>query len=305
MDFERVTPSKVAVVIPCLNEEAAIARVVSSFKAELPEAEIVVVDNASEDKTIPEALAAGATVITQRIPGKGNAIRKAFAVIDADIYLMVDGDGTYDVSAATKMVSIVRDGSADLVIASRNYSIDSTPQRMGHVFGNRLFSWVVRKLFSLEVDDVLSGYRAMSRRFVKSLPLMSKGFEIEIELSAHASLLRVEVANVKSQYFNRENASTSKLRTFRDGLRIALAVFRIFRSYAPARFFGSLSSLSLIASVLIRTSIVGQNSTLENASIALITICVVFFTVGVVLNSQSRIQRQILRLAYISGSAAK
>lgn len=305
MGYTTAHEGLVAVVIPCLNEEASISRVVRDFKRELPDAMIYVIDNGSTDGTIVEATNSGASVISQTLRGKGNAMRKAFAVIDADIFVMVDGDGTYDPSSVKEMVSIIDDDRADLVIANRTYSVNSTPQRTGHVVGNRLFSWIVRRLFSLNIDDVLSGYRAMSRRFVKSLPLMSRGFEIEVELSAHASLLRVEVEKVESSYFNRESMSTSKLRTVRDGLRIALAVFRIFRSFAPARFFGMLSGMSLLMSVLLQTSIVDQTSTIESASIALVVICVVFFTIGVVLSSQSRIQRQILRLAYISGSSAK
>jgi glycosyltransferase involved in cell wall biosynthesis len=305
MGYTTANRNAVAVVIPCLNEEASVSRVVRDFKRELPDAMIYVIDNGSTDATIVEAKNSGAIVISQTLRGKGNAMRKAFAVIDADIFVMVDGDGTYDPSSVKEMVSIIEDDRADLVIANRTYSVNSTPQRTGHVVGNRLFSWIVRRLFSLNIDDVLSGYRAMSRRFVKSLPLMSRGFEIEVELSAHASLLRVEVEKVESSYFNRESMSTSKLRTVRDGLRIALAVFRIFRSFAPARFFGTLSGLSLLTSVILQTSIVDQTSTVESASIALVVICVVFFTIGVVLSSQSRIQRQILRLAYISGSSAK
>ena len=296
---------QVAIIIPCLNEQASIARVVASFRHELSDAEIVVIDNGSDDGTVSEALTAGAKVITQTMRGKGNAVRKAFAVIDADIYLMVDGDGTYDATSAFKMVSMIQNGVADLVVASRIYSVESNPQRKGHVVGNRLFTWIVRRLFSIDLDDVLSGYRAMFKKFVKSLPLMSRGFEIEVELSAHASLLGVEVAKVESPYFNREQTSNSKLRTFRDGLRIAFAVFRIFRSFAPARFFGTLSATSFLTAVFLQTAGVGQTSTTESVSIALVVICVVFFTIGVVLNSQSRIQRQILRLAYISGSSAK
>ena len=304
MGFQLEDAARTAVIIPCLNEQASIARVVSDFRIQLPSAEIVVVDNGSDDETISEALAAGAKVITQTMRGKGNAVRKAFAVVDADVYLMVDGDGTYDAASASEMVSMVQNGVADLVVASRTYSLESIPQRTGHMVGNRLFTWIVRKLFSIDIDDVLSGYRAMSRRFIKSLPLMSRGFELEVELSAHASLLRVEVAKVESSYFNRELTSNSKLRTIRDGLRNALAVFRIFRSFAPARFFGTLSALSFLAAIVFQTSSFSQTSTIESTSIALVVICVVFFTIGVVLNSQSRIQRQIIRLAYISGTSA-
>lgn len=305
MGYTGASSERIVIIIPCLNEAAAISRVVSDFKLHLPEAQIVVVDNGSTDETALEASTAGAKVIVQKLRGKGNAVRKAFATVEADIYVMVDGDGTYDPSSAKEMVALVQDGRADLVVANRTYSLDSTPQRRGHIVGNRLFSWIVRRLFSLDIDDVLSGYRAMSRRFVKSLPLMSRGFEIEVELSAHASLLRVEVEKVESSYFSRDGASSSKLRTFRDGIRIAFAVFRIFRSFAPARFFGSLSALSMLTSIAIQTSLVSQTSTTESASIALIVICVVFFTIGVVLNSQSRIQRQMIRLAYIGNSPSR
>lgn len=305
MGYTGASSERIVIIIPCLNEAAAISRVVSDFKLQLPEAQIVVVDNGSTDETALEASTAGAKVIVQKLRGKGNAVRKAFATVEADIYVMVDGDGTYDPSSAKEMVALVQDGRADLVVANRTYSLDSTPQRWGHIVGNRLFSWIVRRLFSIDIDDVLSGYRAMSRRFVKSLPLMSRGFEIEVELSAHASLLRVEVEKVESSYFSRDGASSSKLRTFRDGIRIALAVFRIFRSFAPARFFGSLSALSMLTSIAIQTSLVSQTSTTDSASIALIVICVVFFTIGVVLNSQSRIQRQMIRLAYIGNSSSR
>ena len=299
MTSETSSYSDTAVLIPCLNEAPTIHRVVTSFMNEIPHAQIFVIDNGSTDATISEALSAGATVVRQSLPGKGNAIRKAFATIDAEVYVMVDGDGTYDSSSVKTLISIVRSGAADLAIANRRYSIETTPQRKGHVFGNRFFSWIVRRLFAIDVNDVLSGYRAMSKRFVKSFPMMSRGFEVEVEIAAHASLLHAEVKTVDSAYFNRDELSSSKLRTLRDGLRIVLAVFRIYRSFAPARFFGSLSGLCFLLSIFIQSQSFNQTSTADSVSIGLVVICVVFFTIGVVLNSQSRIQRQIIRLAYI------
>jgi glycosyltransferase involved in cell wall biosynthesis len=291
--------SRAAVLIPCLNEEATIETVVKSFRSALPACAIFVIDNGSTDLTREYATNAGAEVIVETERGKGNALRRAFADIDADVYVMVDGDGTYSAEAAVRMVDLVLDGKADLVIANRSYEGQTGAERRGHLLGNRLFSSVVRSLFGLNVGDVLSGYRAMSRRFVKSMPVFSKGFEIEVEITAHASLLHAPTTSIVAPYSVRIDGSQSKLRTYRDGFRIAIQIFRIYRSYAPARFFGSLSLLSFAGAISSHFATNRIGGSLGGAPAALSVVGVLLFSVGVILNSQSRLQRQFLRLAYL------
>ena len=294
----------VAVILPCFNEEIAIGQVVIDMRAALPGAKIYVYDNASSDRTSEVALAEGALVRYEPIKGKGSAVRRAFADVDAEIYVMLDGDGTYESSAAPAMVKMLEDQHLDLVTGIRVDDRGShETYRLGHRLGNRVFTTAVRKIFSSSCEDVLSGYRVMSKRFVKSFPSTARGFEIEVEMTAHASLLRVPTAEHHTIYRDRPPLSTSKLNTYSDGIRIARALFRIFRSYSPSRFFGSLS----LVSALIAFGIFINSSSIQAASLrpehlmgsifALLSI--LLLSVGIILNAVSRQRVETLRLAYL------
>lgn len=294
----------VAVILPCFNEEIAIGQVIIDMRAALPGARIYVYDNASSDQTSEVALAEGALVRYEPIKGKGSAVRRAFADVDAEIYIMLDGDGTYESSAAPAMVKMLEDQHLDLVTGIRiDDRASHETYRLGHRLGNRVFTTAVRKIFSSSCEDVLSGYRVMSKRFVKSFPSVARGFEIEVEMTAHASLLRVPTAEYRTIYRDRPPLSASKLSTYSDGIRIARALFRIFRSYSPSRFFGSLS----LVSALIAFGIFINSSSFQAASLrpehlmgsifALLSI--LLLSVGIILNAVSRQRVETLRLAYL------
>jgi len=238
-----------AVLIPCHNEEAAIASVVGAFREALPEARIFVYDNGSSDGTAQRAAAAGARVRTEPWKGKGNVVRRMFADIDADVYLMVDGDGTYEPDAARHMVARLVEGHLDMVVGTRR-NIFTKSGRTGHGFGNWLFNRLYSSLFGPLFTDVFSGYRVFSWRFVKSFPAGSSGFETETEMSVHASQLRLPVEEFETRYGTREPESQSKLRTFRDSIRILSTFVLLFKEIRPALFFGA------IAMVLAATSLV-------------------------------------------------
>jgi glycosyltransferase involved in cell wall biosynthesis len=294
----------VAVILPCFNEEIAIGQVVADMKEALPGAIVYVYDNASSDRTQEVANDAGAHVRYEPAKGKGSAVRRAFADVDAEVYVMLDGDGTYESGAAPEMVKMLEEMHLDLVTGIRVDNRKSTDTyRMGHRFGNKVFTTAVRKIFSSSCEDVLSGYRVMSRRFVKSFPSTARGFEIEVEMTAHASLLRVPTAEYKTVYQDRPPLSTSKLNTYSDGFRIARALFRIFRSYSPSRFFGSLSLLSAFISLAIFVSSKSLRSSqlqpehLMGVLFALLS-CLLL-SVGIILNALSRQRVEALRLAYL------
>jgi hypothetical protein len=241
-------PARVAVVLPCHNEAASIARVVGEFQRALPGARIVVFDNASSDATAKVAAAAGAEVHFEPRPGKGNVVRRMFADIEADIYLMADGDGTYDAASAPLLVACVGRDNVDMAIGARA-GIASDAHRRGHAIGNRLFNRLYCALFGAGFEDIFSGYRAFSRRFVKSFPALSSGFEIETELSVHASQLRLPTAEIELPYGKRDEGSSSKLRTFRDGLRILSTFALLLKETRPALFFGSLAGAAVVLAV--------------------------------------------------------
>ncbi|MCW6507417.1 glycosyltransferase [Lichenifustis flavocetrariae] len=239
-----------AVVIPCRNEESTIAQVVADFRQALPEARIAVFDNASTDETSVLARAAGAEVFREARPGKGHVVRRMFADVEADIYLMADGDGTYDAASARRLVDLVACGGYDMVVGARA-DIGRNAHRRGHAVGNRLFNHLYGRLFGAEFGDIFSGYRAFSRRFVKSFPALSSGFEIETELSVHARQLKLATAEVLLPYCERVNGSVSKLRTFRDGLRILGVLLYLLKETRPMLFFGLPAALTaLLAAVL-------------------------------------------------------
>jgi glycosyltransferase involved in cell wall biosynthesis len=229
---------RVAVVIPCHNEEVAIAKVVHDFRRELPTARVMVIDNASTDATRERAIAAGAEVLSETRKGKGFAVLRGFnAVPDAEYVVMVDGDDTYPAEDAPALLARAEEG-ADMVIGTRLTSFDATAYRPGHTFGNRIFVLLVRLLFGVRTEDLFSGYRVLSRRFLDASPFLAQGFEIETELSLQALAGSFHVAEIPVHYRARPENSASKLRTFRDGYRILVALLTFFRDYRPLTFFG-------------------------------------------------------------------
>ena len=227
---------RVAVLVPCFNEQAAVGKVVSAFRNALPAAEIYVYDNNSKDRTAEVAREAGAEVRTERRQGKGHVVRRMFADIDADVYVLVDGDATYDAPSAPCMIEKLVNEHLDMVVGLR---VDQEVEawRLGHRFGNRMLTGFLSAVFGQAFKDILSGYRVFSRRFVKSFPVLSDGFEIETELTVHALELSMPVAEVETPYYARPEGSVSKLNTYRDGLRILATILKLYRSEKPLRFF--------------------------------------------------------------------
>ncbi|MBL8588297.1 MAG: glycosyltransferase [Methylobacteriaceae bacterium] len=229
---------RVAVLLPCYNEAASIAQVIADFRAALPKARICVFDNASSDGTGDVARAAGADVFFVAARGKGNVVRAMFADVDADIYLMADGDGTYDAASAPRLVAAVRDDHVDMAIGARA-NVRQNAHRRGHAVGNRLFNALYARLFGAEYGDIFSGYRAFSRRFVKSFPALSAGFEIETELSVHASQMKLPTSEIETPYGKRVEGSPSKLNSLRDGWRILMTFAYLLKETRPGLFFGA------------------------------------------------------------------
>jgi glycosyltransferase involved in cell wall biosynthesis len=241
---------KVAVLIPCYNEEIAIADVIAGFRAHLPEAVIFVYDNASTDRTVEVAKRAGATVRAEHLRGKGNVVRRMFADVEADVYVLVDGDNTYDAASAPMLIEALLNESLDLVNAARVDQVKDAYRR-GHRFGNWLLTTTVARLFGKRFSDMLSGYRVMSRRFVKSFPALSSGFEIETELTVHALQLRVPIVEIQTPYRERPPGSVSKLRTFSDGARILRTIASLVKEEMPMSFFGYIGLLLALVSVVL------------------------------------------------------
>jgi len=235
-------------LVPCFNEEATIGKVVADFRAALPEAAIYVYDNNSADRTVDLARAAGALVRREMHQGKGNVVRRMFADVDADVYVLVDGDATYDAASAHTMIARLIEERLDMVVGAR-VDQQEAAYRPGHRTGNRLLTGFFAFAFHAPFRDVLSGYRVFSRRFVKSFPVLSRGFEIETELSVHALELELAVAEVPTPYYARPQGSTSKLSTWRDGLRILITIVGLYRSERPLAFFSGLGIVLAIASV--------------------------------------------------------
>jgi glycosyltransferase involved in cell wall biosynthesis len=241
---------RIAAVIPCFNEALSIAQVVAGFRAALPEAEIHVFDNNSTDDTAAVARAAGAIVTHVAAPGKGNVVRRMFADVEADVYVMVDGDATYDTGAARRLIDRLIGDNLDMVVGNRvDDGQDALTYRAGHRFGNRLLTGAVTRLFGGGLTDMLSGYRVFSRRYVKSFPALSRGFEIETELTVHALELRMPYAEESTAYSTRPEGSHSKLSTYRDGWRILETICKLFISERPLRFFTIIAALFAAASL--------------------------------------------------------
>src|SRR5215470_15951135 len=240
--------ARIAVLIPCYNEEAAIGKVVSDFKVTLPGAEVYVYDNNSEDKTAEAARGAGAIVRTELRRGKGNVVRRMFADVEADIYLLVDGDDTYDTATAPVLLQRLVSDGLDMV-SGRRIAVGGSAYRPGHVIGNRLLTGLTVIMFRLKILDLLTGYRVMSRRFVKSFPVTAEGFSIEVELSIHAGRLLMPVAEVNTRYKERAQGSVSKLHTWRDGVRILFAIAGLVREERPLVFFTTIWALLMMLSL--------------------------------------------------------
>jgi glycosyltransferase involved in cell wall biosynthesis len=299
---------KIAVLIPCYNEEKAIASVVRQFQAVLPTARVYVYDNNSSDRTIEEARGAGAIVRTEPLQGKGNVVRRMFADIDADIYVMTDGDETYHAPSAPEMVQKLIAENLDMVVGSRLQTDISAAFRPGHHLGNRLLTGAVAAIFGDRFRDMLSGYRVFSRRFVKSFPAVSAGFETETELAVHALSLRMPVAEVETPYGARPEGSSSKLRTYRDGFRILWMIGMLFKEEKPMAFFSLAFVLLALISVLLamplvftylETGLVPRFPTafLSTGIMILAFLCL---TSGVILDNVTRGRQETKRLAYLS-----
>ena len=250
--------NRVAVILPCYNEALVIATVIAGFRAALPEAEIYVFDNASSDGTAAAARAAGARVHGVGLRGKGNVVRRMFADVEADIYLMADGDGTYDASQARDLVNCLLDEGLDMVVGTRQPADKAMAYRPGHAWGNRMLTGTVAKVFGGGFTDMLSGYRVLSRRFVKSFPALSKGFEIEAELTIHALELRAPYGEVPTAYGTRVEGSESKLGTIRDGFAILKSILRLYVRERPRQLYAAIALTGVIASLLLTLPVITE-----------------------------------------------
>jgi glycosyltransferase involved in cell wall biosynthesis len=301
---------RVAVLAPCYNEQAAIAKVVAGFRAAIPDAVIYVYDNNSTDRTADVARAAGAIVRRVTNQGKGHVVRRMFADIDADIYVLVDGDATYDAPSAPAMVARLIEDRLDMVVGVRQ-SPEEGAYRPGHRFGNRFMTTSVSAVFGRAFSDILSGYRVFSRRFVKSFPALGGGFEIETELTVHALVLGLPVAEIATPYFARGTGSTSKLSTWRDGLRILATIAKLYRSERPLVFFSAIGLLLAVTSIVLAIPIfitfveegVVPRLPTALASTGLMIMAFLSVTCGLVLDTVTRGRREMKLLAYLAQRA--
>ena len=300
-------PPSIAVLVPCYNEAIAIPKVIADFRAALPGATIYVYDNNSKDGTAAVARAAGAIVRTEPLQGKGHVIRRMFADIEADLYLLVDGDDTYEAAAAPRMIAAALEGGLDMVNGTRVTQIHAA-YRPGHRLGNRVLTGIVRQIFGNRIIDMLSGYRVFSRRFVKSFPALSSGFETETEFTVHALELRMPVGEVTTQYKDRPEGFVSKLRTYSDGLRILRTIMILVKEERPLQFFAIAAAiLALIALALalplvvafLQTGLVLRFPTAILAT-GLMLLAALSVTCGLILDSVARGRKEIKRLAYLA-----
>ncbi|MBA3451953.1 MAG: glycosyltransferase [Deltaproteobacteria bacterium] len=306
------TDLEIAVLVPCFNEAAAIGKVVADFRAALPTAKIYVYDNNSTDDTIEVATAAGAVVHREDRRGKGNVVRRMFQDIEADIYVMVDGDDTYDAAVAPQLVDKLFDDNLDMVVG-RRVETHQAAYRAGHRLGNAVLTGLVRWLFGAKIVDMLSGYRVFSRRFVKSFPSFSREFEIETELTVHAMQMRMPVAEIDTNYKERPPGSTSKLRTFRDGWRILLTITNLMRNERPLLFFSLIGFLIAVVAVILGvpvflefldTHLVRRFPTAILCT-GLVVISFLCIATGLILDLVSHVRRESKRLAYLSYPAPR
>jgi glycosyltransferase involved in cell wall biosynthesis len=307
-----VSPMRIAVLVPCFNEEAAVATVVAGFRKALPSADIFVYDNNSTDRTIAVAREAGAIVRSERRQGKGHVVRRMFADVDADLYVLVDGDATYDAASAPKMIDALLAERLDMVVGLR---VDQAQAawRPGHRTGNWILTSFLSEVFGQAFKDILSGYRVFSRRFVKSFPVLSDGFEIETELTVHALELALPVIEVETPYYARPEGSVSKLSTWRDGFRILGTILKLYRSEKPLRFFTAIGiflalvSIGLAIPVLVTYVEQGIVPRLPTAvlSMGLMILAMLSVSSGLVLDTVTRGRREMKLLAYLGHGAAE
>ena len=298
---------KIAVLIPCRNEERTISTVVTGFKTAIPEARIYVYDNASTDKTSQKASEAGARVVYEATPGKGHALRRMFADIDADIYLLSDGDATYDPADASLLLKTISEGGYDMVAGVRE-GITKDAGRKGHAFGNRIFNRLYKVLFGSGFSDIFTGYRVLSKKLVKSFPAVSSGFEIEVEISVHASQLRLPVTEIPVSYTQRPEGSHSKLRTIPDGFNILKSMLILLKENRPLAMFGSLALVSFFTSValsvplLITYADTGLVPRLPTAILAatFILLSLLLTVSGLILDSLAKARIEAKRLTYLN-----
>jgi glycosyltransferase involved in cell wall biosynthesis len=300
---------RVAVLLPCFNEEAAVATVVADFRKALPSATIYVYDNNSSDRTAAVAREAGAEVRGECRQGKGHVVRRMFADVDADVYVLVDGDATYDAPSAPRMIEKLVNDHLDMVVGLRVDQVQAAYRR-GHRTGNRMLTGFLSSVFGQAFKDILSGYRVFSRRFVKSFPVLSDGFEIETELTVHALELAMPVAEIETPYYARPEGSVSKLNTWRDGFRILGTILKLYRSEKPLRFFTVIGLFLAVVSIGLAIPIIityleqGIVPRLPTAvlSTGLMIVAVLSISSGLVLDTVTRGRREMKLLAYLSQS---
>src|SRR3954452_13238539 len=295
---------RIAILLPCYNEEAAIAQTVAGFRAAFPDGAIYVYDNNSADRTAEVAAAAGALVRAERMQGKGHVVRRMFADVDADVYVMADGDSTYDAAAAPELVRRLVDEQLDMVVGARRSEVEEAYRR-GHRLGNRLFTSILASLFGRTFTDIFSGYRIFSRRFVKSFPALSRGFETETEISVPALELAMPVGEMVTAYGARPEGSHSKLSTWRDGFRIMRTILHLFRIERPVLFYGGFGLLLAILAIVLaiplvityaKTGLVPRFPTAILAT-GLMIVAFLSFSVGLILDTVVRGRREMRRLA--------
>jgi len=295
------------VLIPCFNEEATIAETVKGFRSSLPGATVYVYDNNSSDRTPTIAKKAGAVVRSERQQGKGHVVRRMFADIDADLYVMADGDLTYDPKAAPEMVKMLLGEQLDMVVGTRKHEAKQA-YRGGHVIGNRVFTGLLAGLFGRSFNDIFSGYRVFSRRFVKSFPVLSSGFEIETEMSVHALELRMPVGEVETRYLARPEGSESKLSTFSDGWRILKTIGTLYRVERPVLFYGMIALALVVAAFLLSIPLIVtylHTHLVPRVPTAILVtgmtiVAVLCFFAGLILDTVTRGRREMRRLAYLA-----
>ncbi len=310
--LNEVASPKIAVLLPCYNEEAAIGATIAGFRASLPGAIIYVYDNNSLDRTREVAAHAGAVVRTERQQGKGHVVRRMFADIDADVYVMADGDLTYDPTAAPAMVDLLLAEQLDMVVGTRRHEVKGA-YRGGHVLGNKLFTGLLSGLFGRSFSDIFSGYRVFSRRFVKSFPVLSSGFEIETEISVHALELRMPVGEIETAYAARPEGSQSKLSTYSDGWKILRTILTLYRIERPVLFYGMIGALLVALAVIlavplvatyVHTGLVPRQPTAILVT-GMIIVAVLCFFAGLILDTVTRGRREVRRLYYLSLEAPR
>ena len=291
---------RIAVLIPCYNEELTVSKVVNDFKKELPKAKIFVYDNNSTDKTAQLAKEAGAIVVAERNQGKGNVVRSMFRDVDADIYIMVDGDDTYPADEAHKLIDAVENGY-DMVIGDRlSSTYYEENKRPFHNFGNDLVRWLINKIFDNEIKDIMTGYRAFSKKFVKTIAVMSPGFQIETELTITALEYRYNIKQVPIQYRDRPAGSSSKLNTISDGIKVLITLFDMAKDYRPLWFFTILSSVSFVLSLIIGIPVLRELSLTHSITripsvilaSSLIVITIILLVLGLILDHEANIDKK-------------